>query len=48
MVNKFPIILSQDCNHAETAQMIQKFSYNLFASLKVILNLKLKFLDFNI
>lgn len=34
-VNSFPILVSQDCNDAQTAESIQKFSNDLFASLKV-------------
>lgn len=34
-VAKFPIIVSQDCNHFETANMIEKYSSHLFASIKV-------------
>jgi len=32
---KFPIIVSQDCGHQETASSIQKFSSSLHAYLKV-------------
>jgi hypothetical protein len=34
-IEKFPIIVSQDCNHAETARSIEKFSQSLFAFVKV-------------
>lgn len=34
---KFPIIVSQDCGHTETADMISSFSSSLFASIKVYL-----------
>lgn len=33
--DKFPIIVSQDCAHQETAQAIQMHSQKLFAFLKV-------------
>ena len=34
-INKFPIIVSQDCNHKETAQTVEKYKDSLFAFLKV-------------
>ena len=35
-IDRFPIIVSQDCGHKKTAQTIELHSKNLFASLKVI------------
>lgn len=34
MIAKFPIIVSQDCNHAETAQVIESFGDSLHAFVK--------------
>ncbi len=34
-IEKFPIIVSQDCGHLETAQTIESHSENLFAFFKV-------------
>jgi hypothetical protein len=33
--NKFPIIVSQDCNHQPTADVIEKHSKSLFAFIQV-------------
>ena len=35
-VNKFPIVVSQDCNHQATAKVIEEYK-DLYASLKVII-----------
>lgn len=34
-INRFPIIVSQDCGHQETSKTIELHSKNLFAFLKV-------------
>lgn len=39
-VEKFPIIVSQDCGHQETAKAIEKYSEHLFDYMKVINSFK--------
>lgn len=41
-VEKFPIVVSQDCNDGKTADAIKTFSNNLFLSIKVFIYLFLE------